>query len=49
MTNVDMFQEHLRKVIDYHKKENELNYAEVLGVLELIKNDLLIEFNKEDL
>ncbi len=47
MTNVDMFQEHLRKILDYHKKENNLNYAEVLGVLEIIKHELLFEFDKE--
>ena len=45
MKNVDMLQEHLRKVLDYHKKKNNLNYAEVLGVLEIIKHELLFEFD----
>ena len=45
MTNnrVDFFIDGLTKLIDYHRKENDMSYAEVIGVLEIAKADLLVE------
>ena len=44
---IEMLQEEICKVIDYHREESDLTYAELVGVLEVIKYDILQEMEEE--
>ena len=41
MRNADILEKELRKLIEYQIKENDLSLAEVIGVLEIQKHDLI--------
>ena len=48
---VDCLQERINKQIDYCRKEFDMTYAEVVGVLEIVKHDIwneTIEESEED-
>lgn len=40
---VKFFIDGLNQLIDYNRKENMLNYAEAIGALEIVKQDLVAE------
>lgn len=40
---IQFFTEGLTKLIDYHRKENRLSYAEVIGLLEIAQQDIYAE------
>lgn len=43
-----MFRDDLQSRIDYHRSENQLSYAEAIGVLEIISHDLKMELYEEE-
>ena len=43
-----MFQEDLEARIDYHRKENQISYAEAIGVLCVLSHDLKMELWEEE-
>lgn len=47
--SIAQLQDDITRVIDYHRTENLLTFAEILGVLEFIKRDLLHEESVQDL
>jgi hypothetical protein len=40
-TNTEMFYTDLKSKIDYHLIENDLTFAEVIGTIEIIKQEIL--------
>ena len=45
---IQFFADAMGKLIDYHRKENALSYAEAIGVLDMAKMDLYAEMYEED-
>lgn len=44
--NVKMLEDSIRAAVDYNRAENQVSYAECIGVLEILKTELLIEAMK---
>lgn len=48
VTNLDQFTRDITSTIQRHRMENDLTYAETIGVLELIKADLIGELKGDN-
>lgn len=44
--SVDEFDAEVRRVVQYFRKEFFLSYSEAVGVLEMVKHDLLVEVSE---
>ena len=45
---IDYFCKQVTATIDRCRQEWDISYCEIIGCIEIIKNDLLVECNKED-
>lgn len=44
----DKFMTEVTRIVDYFRREYQLSYSEAIGVLEMVKHDLLSESKAEE-